>query len=77
MYTVYVLEGAIWKVGSLFVACKGQKSNYGTLNSSKKQTKLTILSREDAQDSEFRSFLGKIEKTINCFRDLLTFRYTL
>ena len=51
MYTVYMLEGAIWKVGSLFVACKGQKSNYGSLNSSKKQTKLTILSKEDDQDS--------------------------
>ena len=66
MYTVYVLEGAIWKVGSLFVACKGQKSNYGNLNSYKKQTKLTILSREDAQDSEFCSFFGRIEETTNC-----------
>ena len=27
------------------------------------------------QDSEFRSFLGRIEETINCFRDLLAFTY--
>ena len=41
----------------------------------KKRTKLfTILSTEDAQDSEFRSFFGRIEDTINCFRDLLTFK---
>ena len=36
---------------------KGQKiskANYGVLNSPKKQTKPPILSREDAQDSEFR-----------------------
>ena len=26
-----------------------------------------------AQDSEFRSFFGRIEKTMNCFQDLLTF----
>ena len=25
------------------------------------------------QDSEFRSFFGRIEETIDCFRDLLTF----
>ena len=56
---------------------KGQtisKANYGVLNSSKKRTKLTILSKEDAQDSEFRSFFGRIEDTIICFRDLLTFK---
>ena len=41
------------------------------LNSSKKRTKLT---QEEAQDSEFRSFFGRIEETIICFRDLLTFR---
>ena len=38
---------------------KGQKiwkANYGFLNSPKKRTKLTILSKEDAQDSEFCSF---------------------
>ena len=58
---------------------KGQKiskANYGVLNSSKKRTILTKypeLSREDAQYSEFRSFFGRIEETINCFRDLLTF----
>ena len=38
-----------------------------------KRLKLNILSREDAQDSEFCSFFGRIEDTINCFRDLLTF----
>ena len=32
-----------------------------------------ILSREDAQDNEFCSFFGRIEETINCFLDLLTF----
>ena len=59
----------------VFCSTKGQtitKANYGFFNSSKKRTKLTILSREDAQDSEFRSFFGRIEDTINCFRDLLT-----
>ena len=35
--------------------------------------KLTILRKEHAQDSEFRSFFGRIEETINCFRELLTF----
>ena len=33
--------------------------------------KLTILSKKEAQDSEFRSFFGRIEDTINCIRDLL------
>ena len=28
-----------------------------------------------AQDSKLRSFFGRIENTINCFRDLLTFSY--
>ena len=43
--------------------CKGQtipKAKYGFLNSSKKRTKLTILGKEDAQDSEFRPFFGRI-----------------
>ena len=56
-----------------FYCHKGQtiwKANYGFLNSSKKGKKLTILSREDAQDSEFCSFFGRIEDTINCLRDL-------
>ena len=55
---------------------KGQnisKANYGFLNSPKKGTKLTILSKEDPQDSEFRSFFGRIENPINCFRDFVTF----
>ena len=53
---------------------KGQKiskANHGFLNSPKKRTKLTILSKKDPQDSEF---FERIEDTINCFRDLLTFR---
>ena len=33
----------------------------------KNKMKLTILSRGDAQDSEFRSFFGRIKGTINCF----------
>ena len=40
----------------------------------KKQTKLTILSKEDAQNSEFPMFFGRNEETIDCFRDLPTFR---
>ena len=35
--------------------------------------KLTILSKEDAQDSEFNSFFERNEDTINRFQDLLTF----
>ena len=35
--------------------------------------KLTILSTEGAQDSEFRSFFGRIQDATICFRDLLTF----
>ena len=56
--------------------CKGQiisKANYAVLNSSKKRTKLTTLSIYFTEDSEFPSFFGRIEETINCFRDLLTF----
>ena len=29
---------------------------------------------EQSQDSNFQSFFGRIQETINCFRDLLTFR---
>jgi hypothetical protein len=36
------------------------KGNYGFLNSSKKQTKLTILSKKDAQDSEFCLYLEEL-----------------
>ena len=39
----------------------------------KKRTKVIILSEEDTQDSEFRSFFRRIEDPINCIRDLLTF----
>ena len=41
---------------------KGQTiptANFGFLNSSKKRTKLTILSKGDAQDSELRSVFLK------------------
>ena len=56
---------------------KGQtisKTNYDVLNSSKKRMKLAILSRKDAQDSEICLFIGRFAETINCFRDLLTYR---
>ena len=33
----------------------------------------TFLKQIGVQDSEFRSFFERIEETINCFRDLLTF----
>ena len=49
------------------------KASYGVLNSTKKRTLLSILTREDAQDSKFRSFFRRIEEAINFFRDLLTF----
>ena len=41
----------------------------------KKRTKLTILSMFFDQYSEFCSFFGKIEETIICFQDCLTFGY--
>ena len=61
---------------NILLHTKGQpisRANYVFLNSPKKLTKLTILTKEDAQDSEFRSFFGRIKDTQNCFRDLLTF----
>ena len=39
----------------------------------KEWTKLTILSKDDAQDSEFHLFFGRIQENIHCFRDLWTF----
>ena len=36
------------------------KANYGFLNSPKKRTKLTILSKEEAQDVSFVRFLGEL-----------------
>ena len=66
MYTVHVLEGAIWKIESLFVALKVR--NHGIFNSFKKQMKLTVLSRENAQDSEILFlFLRKIEELLGRF----------
>ena len=51
---------------------KGQtilKANYGLLKSPKKLTKRT----QDSILSAFLSFFGRIEETIICFRDILTF----
>ena len=61
---------------SNFSITKGEtisKASNNFLNSPKTWTKLTILSKEEAQVSELRSFFGRIDDTINCFRDLLTF----
>ena len=63
------------KVGKL-------EKKYGVLNSSKKWTKLTtypehLLFSTHAQNSELRSFFGRIENAINCLRDLPTFRSIL
>ena len=41
---------------------------------SQKKPKFIALSKEDTQDSEFRSLFGRIEETINCHRDLPTFK---
>jgi hypothetical protein len=40
---------------------------------SKNERNSLKLAQEDAQDSGFRSFFARIESTINCFQDLLTF----
>ena len=45
---------------------KGQlisKCLFGFFNSPKKRTKLAILSKEEAQDSEFHLFLGELRTT--------------
>ena len=55
---------------------KGQtisKTNYVFFNSPKKRTKLTILSKEDSQDSEFCLFFGRIEKKIISFEIYVLF----
>ena len=39
-------------------------------------TRIAILNIFFTQDSEFRSFFGRIQKTTNCFRDLRTFNNT-
>ena len=73
MYTVYVLEGAIWRVGSLFVVCKGQKLWFSSILP-KKTPKWNSLSWVEKM-LRIVSFVrfGKIVGTINCFGDLLTF----
>ena len=48
------------------------KANNGFLLP-KKQTKLAILSKADAQDSEFCWFFERIGNTTNCFQDIMTF----
>ena len=72
-------QGTLVELQSFFysklASSKGQtisKGNHGFLNSSKKWTKLTILSREDAQNSGVCSFFGRIEDIKNCFQDQLT-----
>ena len=50
---------------------------YGLLDTPKKLTKFTILSIFFTQDSEFCSFFGRIQETINYFPDLLTFNSTI
>ena len=64
---LYVFRKRLW----LHCDCKGQtisKANYGFLNSHKKtERKLTMLSKEEAQDSEFRSFFWRIEDTLANF----------
>ena len=65
------------KIRNFIKNTKGQtisNASYDFLNSPKKRKKHTILSKEHAQDSEFRSFFERIEETIIYFRDLLTFR---
>ena len=42
-----------------YMKVRQSQAYYGVLNSSKKRTKLTILSREDAQDNELGSFFGR------------------
>ena len=47
----------------VYESSKGQtisKVNYDFLNYRKKRTALTILSKEEAQDSELRSILGEL-----------------
>ena len=40
----------------------------------KNRTKIIILTTTGPQDNYFRSVFGRIEDTINCFRDFLTFK---
>ena len=52
---------------------KSGKQFYRLFDSPKKRTKLTILSKEDAQECEFRSLFWENYETTKCFRGLLTF----
>ena len=60
-----------------FAFAKGQKiskANYGFLDSPKKRTKLTILSKEDPQDSEFCPFFWELFCSSGGFTNILTLR---
>ena len=57
------------------IKVRQSRKQISVLNSSKKRTKLTSLSKDDAQNSELHRFFGRLEETINCFRDLLTFKF--
>ena len=43
------------------------------VSKSRKQFRVSLILPNDVQNSEFRSFFGRIKEIINCFRDLLTF----
>ena len=66
LFVILQLPKIILKVGK-------SRKKYDVLDSSKKQMKLTILSTEGVQDSEFHLFFGRIQDAIICFRDILTF----
>ena len=65
----------IYPVAGLLKVSKSRKQLKVSWILPKKQMKLTILSKEDAQYNEFRLFFGRIHETITCFRDLLTFSW--
>ena len=48
-----------------------EKKSVITLHFQKKNTILSIFSIENTEDSDFCSFLGRMEDTIICFRDCL------
>ena len=51
-----ILECLAWQTFFYFVKVSNSQKKYGVLYSSKKRRKLTILSNEGAQDSEFHLF---------------------
>ena len=73
---LFLIKNIVFKTFLYVKVSKSRKQFiYGLLNSHKKRTKLTILSIFFTQDSELRSFFGRIKEIINCFRDLLTFNW--